>query len=78
MAAFKSDRHRRLFDAVVSELPALGYDDSLVIRDYEFTDWFQPGDREGLCPSLPSVSCPPPIGLPASPSSSRTARPGRA
>ena len=42
MAEFKSERHRRLFDAVVSELPALGYDGNLVIQDYEFTDWFLP------------------------------------
>ncbi len=50
MAAFKSDRHRRLFDAVVSELPALGYDGNLVILDYEFTDWFQPGDLRRTVP----------------------------
>ncbi len=59
MAAFKSNRHKRLFDAVVSELPALGYGGSLVIRDYEFTDWFQPGDPRRTVPVAAFGQLPP-------------------
>lgn len=59
MAAFKSDRHRRLFEAVVSELPALGYDGNLVIQDYEFTDWFQSGDPRRTVPVAAFGQLPP-------------------
>ncbi len=59
MAAFKSDKHKRLFDSVVSELPPLGYDGSLVIRDYEFTDWFQPGDPRRTVPVAAFGQLPP-------------------
>ena len=59
MAAFKSDRHKRLFDAVVSELPALGFDGNLVIQDYEFTDWFQAGDPRRTVPVAAFGQLPP-------------------
>ena len=59
MTAFKSDRHRRLFDEVVSQFPSLGYDGTLVIRDYEFTDWFQPGDQRRTVPVAAFGQLPP-------------------
>ena len=48
-----------LFHAVVSELPALGYDGNLVIQDYEFTDWFQPGDPRRTVPVAAFGQLPP-------------------
>lgn len=39
--AFRSDRHKRLFDAVLSGVGQLGYRGELSQRNYEFTDWFE-------------------------------------
>jgi hypothetical protein len=37
---FRSDRQRQLFDAVLKGIERLGYDRTLCVRGYEFTDWF--------------------------------------
>ena len=39
--AFRSDRHKQLFDAVLSGVEQLGYRGELSRRNYEFTDWFE-------------------------------------
>ena len=59
MHQFKSDQHRGLFDAVVSELSSLGYTSDLVIRDYEFTDWFQADGAQRSAPLAAFGQLPP-------------------
>jgi hypothetical protein len=39
--AFRSDRQKRLFDAVLNGVEQLGYRGVLTQRNYEFTDWFE-------------------------------------
>ena len=37
---FRNERHKRVFDAVLNGVNALGYGGRLCLRGYEFTDWF--------------------------------------
>ena len=49
--AFRSDRQKRLFDAVLSGVDQLGYHGVLTQRDYEFTDWFEPNAPTSRIPA---------------------------
>src|SRR4051812_15577794 len=47
---FRSDRQKRLFDAVVIGVESLGYRGDLQIRGYEFSDWFGDGNERVTVP----------------------------
>lgn len=48
---FRSDRQKRLFDSVLSNVASLGYGRGLCVRGYEFTDWFSGGAERVSVPA---------------------------
>ncbi|MCX6904727.1 MAG: hypothetical protein NTW03_14845 [Verrucomicrobia bacterium] len=46
-----SERHQRIFNAVLSGMGRLGYRGSLLQRDYQFTDWFEATSEPSTVPA---------------------------
>src|SRR6266542_149960 len=57
--AFKSERHERTYQAVLTGLRKLGYHGSLLQEGYSFGDWFQPGNPQRWAPAAGFAYSPP-------------------